>query len=232
MQQNKLYISGIPAILWGPPADRVFIHVHGKMSCKEAAEGFAEIAAEHGYQTLSFDLPQHGERTAESDRCDIWNGIRDLNRVADWVFSRWNDVSLFACSLGAYFSLNAYADRTFTRCLFQSPVVDMEYLVHQMMMWFDVTEARLEAEKEVATPIDPLRWDYYQYIKAHPVLSWPIPTAILYGGRDDLQSRAVIDAFSNAHGCTLTVSEGSDHPFMQPGDEEIVRRWLYESIPQ
>lgn len=231
MEQKKIKISGIPAILWGAPAPRIFIHVHGKMSAKEYAADFAEIAAERGFQTLSFDLPEHGERAGEPDRCDIWNGIRDLNIIADWVFSKWNDVSLFACSLGAYFSLNAYAGRPFKRCLFQSPVVDMAYLVQQMMTWFDVTEARLEAEKEIATPIDPLRWDYFQYVKAHPIEMWPIPTAILYGGKDALQSRAVLDAFAGRFHCTLTVSAESDHPFMQPGDDEIVRKWIGASLP-
>lgn len=231
MEQKKIKISGIPAILWGAPAPRIFIHVHGKMSAKEYAADFAEIADERGFQTLSFDLPEHGERAGEPDRCDIWNGIRDLNIIADWVFSRWDDVSLFACSLGAYFSLNAYAGRPFKRCLFQSPVVDMEYLVQQMMTWFDVTEARLEAEKEIATPIDPLRWDYFQYVKAHPIETWPIPTAILYGGKDVLQSRAVLDAFADQFHCKLTVSEESDHPFMQPGDNAIVRKWIGASLP-
>lgn len=231
MEQNKIKISGIPAILWGAPAPRIFIHVHGKLSAKEYAADFAEIAAEHGFQTLSFDLPEHGERAGEPDRCDIWNGVRDLNIIADWVFSRWDDVSLFACSLGAYFSLHAYADRPFKRCLFQSPVVDMAYLVQLMMTWFGVTEARLEAEKEIATPIDPLRWDYFRYVKAHPVKTWTIPTAILYGGKDTLQSRAVLDAFANRFDCRLTVAEECDHPFMQPGDDTIVREWIGANLP-
>lgn len=230
MVQRELHISGIPAILWGAPSARIYIHVHGKMSSKEQAEDFAELAAARGFQTLSFDLPQHGERAGETDRCDIWNGTRDLCRVADWVFARWADVSLFACSLGAYFSLHALADRPLRRCLFQSPILDMEYLVRQMMLWFDISEERLQAEEEIDNPVDPLRWDYYQYIKAHPVQAWPIPTAILYGGRDDLQSREVVESFSQKHGCTLTVSEASGHAFMKPGDHEIVRQWISTSL--
>ena len=41
--------------------EKVYIHVHGKMSRKEYAEAFAEIAEKKGYQTISFDLPEHGE---------------------------------------------------------------------------------------------------------------------------------------------------------------------------
>lgn len=230
IEQTKIQIAGIPAILWGYPSNRVYIHVHGKMSSKEQAEDFAELAAQKGYQTLSFDLPQHGERAGDADRCDIWNGIRDLNRIADWAFPRWEDISLFACSLGAYFSLHALADRPFRHCLFQSPILDMEYLVRQMMLWFDISEERLQTEKEIDNPVDPLRWDYYQYIKSHPVQAWPIPTSILYGGRDDLQSREVVENFSQKYGCTLTVAQDSGHAFMDPGDDKIIRQWLSESL--
>ena len=230
MKHQKITIAGIPAVLWGDDADKLYIHVHGKMSQKEYAAEFAEIAAEKGYQTLSFDLPEHGERKNEPDRCDIWTGMRDLKSIADWAFAHYKSVSLFGCSLGAYFSLQTYAGLPFARCLFQSPILDMEYLVRQMMLWFDITEERLEKEKEIDNPVDPLRWDYFQFVRAHPVTHWPIPTAILYGGKDDLQSRAVMDAFCAAHGCTLTVSETSGHAFMEDGDGEIIRNWLKEKI--
>ena len=97
------------------------------MSSKEAAEEVAKIAEQKGYQTISFDLPQHGERTEESAGCDIWNGIRDLTVIGDYVFENWKEISLFACSLGAYFSLNAYNTYDIKKCLFQSPILDMEY---------------------------------------------------------------------------------------------------------
>lgn len=230
MKIQPVKIGAIPAILWGDPSEKVYIHVHGKMSCKEYAENFAVIAAQKGFQTLSFDLPRHGERKDEDDACDIWNGMHDLSLVADYAFSKWSDVSLFACSLGAYFSLNTYADRRFTKCLFQSPVVDMEYLVRQMLLWFGVTEERLQAEKVIPTPVDDLQWDYFRYITAHPVTKWDFPTSILYGGRDNMQSLEVITQFAKAHRCRLTVAENSEHPFMQPEDLKIVDAWLRDTI--
>ena len=56
------------------------------MYCKEYAEKFAEIAEKKGYQTISFDLPEHGERKDSSYRCDIWNGMHDLTVIGDCVF--------------------------------------------------------------------------------------------------------------------------------------------------
>lgn len=230
MKQKKLLINGIPSILWGDKSDKLYIHVHGKMSRKEYAESFAEIAESKGFQTLSFDLPEHGERQSQPDRCDIWNGMRDLKKIADWALAHYKNISLYGCSLGAYFSLQTYAALPFQKCLFQSPILDMEYLVRQMMLWFDITEEQLEKEKEIDNPVDPLRWDYFQFILSHPVKNWDIPTAVLYGGKDDLQSRAVMDAFCNAHNCALTVSDQSGHAFMDESDNAIIQNWLNENI--
>ncbi|MBP1927189.1 alpha-beta hydrolase superfamily lysophospholipase [Sedimentibacter acidaminivorans] len=230
MKVQSVKIDNIPVLIWGEKSDNLYIHVHGKMSSKEYAEDFAKIANSKGIQTLSFDLPEHGERKDNDYRCDIWNGMRDLSAIADYAFSYWKNISLFACSLGAYFSLNTYADRKFTKCLFQSPVLDMEYLIKQMFIWFDVTEERLCIEKEIPTPIDTLRWDYYQYVKEHPIEKWNIPTLILYGAKDNLQSVDVIQKFVKAHDCKLTISQDSEHPFIENEDIKIVRAWLEENI--
>ena len=65
MKVTQIEIGGIPALIWGETSDKVLLCVHGKMASKECAEGIAGIAQEKGYQTVSFDLPQHGERKNE-----------------------------------------------------------------------------------------------------------------------------------------------------------------------
>lgn len=222
-------LGDIPSILWGEDSNKVYVHVHGKMSRKEYAESFAAIAETKGYQTQSFDLPEHGERT-DSKRCDVWDGVSDLRTISDYAFANWERVSLYACSIGAYFSLNAYNTMPFEKALFQSPIVDMERLVKNMMFWSGVTEAELESKKEVPSPVDTLRWDYYQYIISHPITQWNIPTAILYGGKDNLQPEESVRAFAEKFGCSLTVSENSEHPFMAQSDAPIVENWLCRNI--
>ncbi len=227
MRREELRIGGIPAILWGEASERVYVHVHGKMSRKEYAAQFAAIADEKGWQTLSFDLPEHGERQHDhAFRCDVWNAMHDLQTIADYAFARYRTVALFACSLGAYFSMNTYADLPFERCLFQSPIVDMQWLVTHMMLWSGVTEDALRQQGEINTPIDLLRWDYYQYIMQHPVDRWERPTHVLYAARDQLQPMECIRRFVQTHQATLTVAEHSDHPFMEAGDEAIVEQWI------
>lgn len=229
MKTQKFMLDDIPSILWGEDSNKVYVHVHGKMSRKEYAESFAAIAETKGYQTLSFDLPEHGERT-DSKRCDVWDGVSDLRTISDYAFANWERVSLYACSIGAYFSLNAYNTMPFEKALFQSPIVDMERLVKNMMLWSGVTEAELESKKEIPSPVDTLRWDYYQYIISHPITQWNIPTAILYGGKDNLQPEESVRAFAEKFGCSLTVSENSEHPFMAQSDALIVENWLCRNI--
>lgn len=230
MKTKRILINDIPAIIWGEQSEKIYIHVHGKLSRKEYADSFAEIAEKKGYQTLSFDLPEHGERAQSSYRCDIWNGMNDLASIADFAFLKWKEVSLFACSLGAYFSLNTYIDKPFEKCLFLSPMLDMEYMIRQMFEWYDVTEERLCKEKEISTPFDTLRWDYFQYVLNHPVSTWRIPTSILYGAKDNLQSIQIIQEFANTYKCELMVSENSEHPFMEADDVKIVANWLEANI--
>ena len=230
MKKIRTEINHIPAIVWGEKSDKVYLCVHGKMSSKESAEEVANIAEQRGYQTISFDLPEHGERKNEDKRCDIWNGIHDLTVIGDYVFANWKEVSLYACSLGAYFCLNAYNTRKIKKCLFQSPILDMEYLIKQMMVWFEISEERLVREKEIETPIDIMTWNYYQYVKEHPVQKWNIETHILFAGRDTLQSLEVMKDFVDNFNCVLTLSENSDHSFMSEGDGPIVKQWLQDNL--
>ena len=230
MKQISCKIGSIPVIVWGEPSEKAYLYIHGKLSRKESAESFAVLAEERGFQTVSFDLPGHGERIGEDRPCGLFQAVEDLTAVGGLVIRKWNSVSLFGCSIGAFFSLHAYRDRAFSNCLFQSPIVDMEYLIHRMFQWFGVTEEMLREQGEIPTPVETLSWPYYQYVKTHPIRTWNSPARILYGGRDTLQSREVLEDFSRRFHARLTVSEQSDHPFLGPDDGPVVTAWLRESI--
>lgn len=230
MRKQQIIIEHIPAIIWGEKSDKVTLFVHGKMSNKESAEQIAKILECRGCQTISFDLPEHGERIHKKDKCDIWTGIRDLTAIGNYTFSTWKTVSLYACSLGAFFSLHAYHNRKFKNCLFQSPIVDMNYLIQQMFLWFSVSEEELKEKKQIQTSIDTLSWEYYRYVQNHPITIWNAPTKILYAEKDTLQNRIVIDNFAEKFHCQLTVAKESDHAFLSKDDVQIVEKWITENI--
>lgn len=216
-------------MLWGSDSDRAFIAVHGNMSNKEdtVIRILAEEAERHGYQTLSFDLPEHGERSNEGTPCKVQNCVSDLRKVMDFSRSRYQNISLFACSFGAYFSLLEYEREEFMQALFLSPVVDMKRIIQNMMLWFGVTEDRLKEEQEIQTPIgQTLYWEYYRYVLDHPIERWNCATSILYGANDNLCERDTIDAFVNQFGCKLEVLQAGEHYFHTPEQLEYYSKWL------
>lgn len=229
METKDFKIKHIPAVCWGTETDRVIIVVHGSMSNKR--DGGIEILAEHAavkqYQVLSFDLPEHGERKEEGIPCKIQQCVKELKMVMQYARERWKHISLYACSMGAYFSLMAYGDEKLEKAWFQSPLVDMQRMIENMMKWFQVSEQQLELEQEIATPMgQTLYWDYYCFVKEHPIAKWDVPTAILYGEMDELCERDTIDRFTERFNCELQVVPEAEHYFHTPEQTAAYEEWL------
>ena len=232
MQTEQLDLGGIPALVWGPPSDGAVVAVHGNLSHKADTpiQLLAEAASARALQVLSFDLPGHGGRKDEPAPCRIQVCVPELRAVMGYAKKRWAHVGLFACSLGACFSLAAYADEPLEQALFLSPVLDMRRLIENMMGWFGVTQERLCRERAIETPTgETLYWDYYCYVKEHPVRRWDTPTSILCGGRDEL-CEPDVTRFARQYGCRLLTRPEAGHYFHTPKELEALRQWLTASL--
>lgn len=233
MEMETLFIRGIPAVVWGELSHHVLIAVHGNLSHKTdtVIRLLAEAAIPKGLQVLSLDLPEHGDRPKGNPPCKASAAKADLGLVMEYAKSRWREISLFACSMGAYFSLLAYPDETIRQCLFLSPVVDMRRLIENMLRWSNLSQQRLAAEGELVTVAgQTLYWDDYCFIKAHPVTRWEPQTEILYGENDGLCERAVLDAFVQRFDCRLQVVKQGEHWFHTPEQLAVYRNWLEKRI--
>lgn len=228
MKKVVVRIQGIPAIVWGEKSEKIYVFVHGKLSCKEEAEAFARRACPKGYQVISFDLPEHGERSNQQQyACNPWNGLHDLTVIVEYIEKQWSELNLVAFSLGAYFSLLAFKDLFIKKCLFVSPILNMEHLIKNMMLWFEVDEEVLEEMKEIPTPMgETLSLEYYTYVKEHPIVKWDIPTKILYGQKDHLMERETVDTFTKKFQCELTVLQDGGHSFNTPEHALFMEEWL------
>jgi uncharacterized protein len=227
MKKQKITIDNIQSLLYGDDSKRAFLYVHGKNSRKEDAESFAEIVTRKNYQVISFDLPQHGERIDKDYPCNVQNGVHDLSKIYNAIKDNFNDISLFACSLGAYFSLVAYRELYFSKCLFLSPILDMERLIKNMMLWSNVTEEQLEREKEIETAFgEKLSWDYYQFVKANRIIKWNSPTSILYGENDNLTEREVLESFAGRFNCKVEIMKDGEHYFHTPEQLKVLANWI------
>lgn len=226
MREEKFIIDAIPAVLYGELSDRLYLFVHGKCGCKEEGEAFAETVCPKGWQVLAIDLPEHGERRGGKPGFDPWHVVPELRAVLAYARQRWGHIALRAASIGAWFSMQAFAGEPLKKALFVSPVLDMEKLIRNMMLWASVDVARLEQEGEIPTDFgETLSWRYLQFAREHPVAGWAINTAILYPGRDNLTTRTTVDEFAHHFGCDLTVMEDGEHWFHTPEQLAVLQKW-------
>lgn len=59
---------------------------------------------------------------------------------------------------------------------------------------------------------------------------WDIPTDIMYGSKDILQSIEIVRHFSMKFNCQLYIAKESEHSFMSDSDRKIVTDWIEGSI--
>ena len=234
MKKEKIKINTIPSIIWGENSDKIFIAIHGNMSNKEddVIRLLAENITTKGYQVLSFDLPEHGERKSDENYlCKVQNCINDLKQVIEYVKSNYSEISIWACSMGAYFSLLAYKDEDIKQCLFLSPVVNMKIIIDNMMMWSNTTEKELAEKLEIKTDFgQTLYWDYYLYVKNNPISEWNKKTSILYGSNDNMQNENIIKDFAEKFNCNLSILEKGEHYFYTKEQLDYYKKWIDISV--
>ena len=231
MKKIEVNADGKSALLWGEDSEKVLLYIHGKGGCREEGEEIARIFCPLGMQVLSFDLPGHGMREHEKDLFTPWHVIPELRAAADFSKSRWKKIDLFAVSIGAYFSLLSFQNRAeydiqFENVYFESPIVDMEYLINRMFIWANVNEAELKEKKIIPTDFgEPLSWEYLVFVRKNPVFNWNFNTRILYGSKDNLMEIDVIKEFADRFGCELTVMQEGEHYFHTPRQLEFRNAW-------
>lgn len=234
MKIQKTKIGSIPSIIWGEKSSKVFIAVHGNMSNKEdeVISILADKVGAKGYQLLSFDLPEHGERkNGTTYLCKVQNCVNDLNQIMKYAKLNYNEINIWACSMGAYFSLLAYKNENIKQCIFLSPVVNMKVIIDNMMLWANVTEDELREKQEIQTNFgQTLYWDYYLYVKENLVTDWNKDTYILYGDKDNMQDEKIIRSFVNDFNCKLSILEGGEHYFHTKEQLEYYKNWLDEVV--
>ena len=230
---EKIHINSIPALVWGSSSEKIIVAIHGNLSDKadEPISILSEIAALHGYQVLSFDLPEHGDRKTEKTPCKVQNCVEELKTVMNYAREKWQIVSLFGVSMGAYFSLLAYREMPIEHAWFLSPVVDMEQIIQNLMKASSVLEEQLEREQTIQMPFgQTLYWDYLVYVRNNRIEKWDIPTDILFGENDDVCDTNIIKDFSERFDCSLTTVSRAEHWFHTPEQLNALRSWLENKV--
>ena len=192
----------------------IVIYVHGKGGSAEEAAHYRKLFPEA--EVIGFDY--HAAAP--------WEAKEEFPQFFAEQRKRCDSLTLVANSIGAYFSMSSLEEALIDRAYLISPVVDMEKLICNMMLWAGVSEQALAEKQEIPTKFgETLSWKYLTYVREHPI-SWHIPTRILYGAHDDLTSLETISAFARQSGAELTVMPDGEHWFHTEQQMQFLDRWI------
>jgi pimeloyl-ACP methyl ester carboxylesterase len=197
--------------------DKAVIYIHGK-------GGNAEEAIH--YKPLFSDCDVIGlDYTAQFP----WEAKEEFPLLFNSIYTNYKTVEIIANSIGAYFAINALANQQIEKAYFISPVVDMERLIADMMIWANVTEDELKEKKEIQTTFgETLSWDYLCYVRENPII-WKIPTHILYGEKDNLTAYGTIFEFAQRTNSTLSIMKNGEHWFHTDEQMKFLDEWIIKS---
>lgn len=197
---------------------RLIIYIHGKGGTAEEVIHYQHLF--EGSDMIGFDYQSKNP----------WEAQIEFPHFYDMHSKGYDTVILVANSIGAFFSMSALAEKKISQALFISPIVDMEKLITDMMLWSNVTEEELQSKKKIPTKFgETLSWEYLCYVRKHPI-KWHIPTCILYGGKDNMTSRETISGFADSIGAALSVIEDGEHWFHTDEQMKALDDWIIRSI--
>lgn len=194
------------------------IYVHGKGGSSEEAEHYRGLFPEA--EVVGFDY--HAQTP--------WEAREEFPQFFAEQRKRCDHLTLIANSIGAFFAMSSLDGTLIDQARFISPVVDMEKLIGNMMMWANVTERELAEKSEIPTRFgETLSWSYLCYVREHPIV-WQVPTRILYGEHDTLTDLEIISAFAKRVGAELTIMQGGEHWFHTELQMRFLDDWILRNF--
>ena len=192
----------------------LILYIHGKNA--SAAE------CEH-YKPLFPDCEVFG---LEYQTFTPWETGTQIRTMVERLKDRYESIILIANSIGAFFCMSAGIGGMLRKAYFISPIVDMEKLIGDMMLWANVSEEELRDKGVIHTDFgEDLSWKYLCYVREHPI-HWSVPTSILYGSNDNLTSLETVRAFAEQHNAVLTVMENGEHWFHKDEQMQFLEDWI------
>ena len=117
----------------------LILYIHGK--------GGSAAECEH-YKPLFPDCAVFG---LDYQTFTPWETGAEIRAAVEKLKAEYENIILIANSIGAFFSMSAGIDSMIQKAYFISPIVDMEKLIGNMILWANVTEAELKAKGVIRT---------------------------------------------------------------------------------
>ena len=193
---------------------KALLYVHGKGGNSKETEQLKPFC--NGYAIYGIDLVDFTP----------WGTEKQIQCTFETLQKEYGSVSIVANSIGAYFSMFALQKYQVEKAFFISPILNMEKLILDMMMWANVTEKELKENGEISTDFgETLSWEYLSFVRNN-IVQWNIPTEILYAEHDNMTSRETVNEFIKTHQATLSVMPKGEHWFHTPEQIEFLGKWL------
>lgn len=193
---------------------KLVVYVHGKDGSASESEHYKTLFPDCDVTGLDYKTFTPWETGPE-----IHNAILNLRKSYD-------EIVLIANSIGAFFCMNAKLNGLVDKAFFISPLVDMEKMISQMMLWANVTEEELKEKKIIHTDFgEDLSFEYLSYVREHRI-EWSVPTHILHGGKDNLISHETVVLFKEQHNATLTEMAEGEHWFHTNEQMRFLDEWI------
>lgn len=197
---------------------KALLYIHGKGGNAGEAERYKAFF--NDYDVFGLDY-----KTATP-----WETKEEILVEYETLNKKYDSVSIIANSIGAYFTMNALSEKKVERAFFISPIVNMEKLIHQIMLWADVTEQELQEKQVIETSFgETLSWKYLCYVRENPIV-WNTETYILYAGNDNLTSYETISEFAKETDSSLNIMKDGEHWFHTKEQLAFLDDWLISII--
>lgn len=194
------------------------IYVHGKGGSFAEADHYKPLLPD--FDVVGFDYKSETP----------WDAKKEFRVYFESVAKSYDEVLVIANSIGAFFTMMSLGDEKIAKAYFISPMLHMEKLICDMMMWAGVSEEELREKKTIVTNFgETLSWEYLNYVRDNPI-QWAIPTHILYGSKDYLTSLDSVQSFARRIGAAVTIMDGGEHWFHTDVQMEFLDHWIVSSL--
>ena len=194
--------------------EKAIIYIHGKNGSPDEALHYTKLFPEDKVVGFAYksDTP--------------WEAIEEFPAFFEKIQKQFTSIILIANSIGAFFAIHSLADVQIERAFFISPIVNMENLITNMMQWAGVNETQLRERRTIETTFgETLSIDYLDWVRSHPA-TWDVPTSILYGANDNLQTLEDIKHFSAENKATLSIMDQGEHWFHTEEQMAFLDKWI------
>lgn len=193
---------------------KLVLYIHGKGGNAEEVNFYINLFPDYDVAGLDYQSQTP------------WEAVKEFQPKTEKLFQDYDKIILIANSIGAFYSMHALNCFPIEKAYLISPMVNLEKMIINMMSWAGVTEEELKEKENIDTSFgERLSYKYLTWVRNNSI-KWNIPTKILYGEKDNLQSIDIINEFAEKINAQVTVMKNGEHWFHTDEQMKFLSDWI------